>query len=712
MFPVFSLVLADEQSSDNKSQIRMLVPGTVLSSGRFQIHELAGIMQIRVNANQLPWDEVRLLPRPDNDENRGIVPLISGQVRVWSEYYRSSFYISDSAGMGAYGEVWRGFMLDGPKQTPIVLKRVFSHKGMQVLSSSMREVYFGSHLGQERVHISRLISHFVEDHDLWLVFYDEGISLYQAIFHPVFVNGLSIMYRSFFWEQTRKEPNLTMRIIRQILLGLVDLHALGITHRDIKLENIFIEPGTGHVRIGDFGSAARGSDGPEMLQSLFPPNGPSLQEETSRYAPPERSNVSPDSPLGVETSFDMWSVGILWLELILGTIDLGLDERKGICVRYPVCTDLGERIKTRDPYGQGITDAGVLELISHLLAFDPKMRPSALEALNHRVFSVDQEPPTVGLLAYDNTENRFRYEVRTALSQGGRSNMEDFIATASENGFRLVCVFDGHNGGSVSKFLSEELPKTLFGLSATRSLRQALRLVTDRVALFRDQFSPLEGSTACCALINEISGQVEVLNIGDSRLIVVESVSDSVWQPEVGGRVRFGPDLRRNGRVVEIRDNVVIVTPDGQEHRRTVAKKYSPESDQPVRTRQISLDHKPDSPGEITYIESHGGFVSGSPARVNGILAISRSIGVQELSRFVRSEADFFSLSLTKSTKRLVIATDGIWDVLSNQEVAELSETGPDEVINEASRRGGRDNMAVAILDIISDSLIRVDDEL
>lgn len=44
-------------------------------------------------------------------------------------------------------------------------------------------------------------------------------------------------------------------IIFQLARALSFLHARHICHRDVKPANVFIDPQTGHVQLGDYGSA-------------------------------------------------------------------------------------------------------------------------------------------------------------------------------------------------------------------------------------------------------------------------------------------------------------------------------------------------------------------------------------------------------------------------------------------------------------------------
>ena len=98
---------------------------------------------------------------------------------------------------------------------------------------------------------------------------------------------------------------------------------------------------------------------------------------------------------------------------------------------------------------------------------------------------------------------------------------------------------------------------------------------------------------------------------------------------------------------------------------------------------QLSVDHKPDIPSEASRIRSCGGRVSQSgnvgPMRVwmaeknSPGLAMSRSIGDNLIHSFgVSSEPDIFERHLSEEDEFLVIGSDGLFEFLSNQDVATI----------------------------------------
>ncbi|MBA0700653.1 hypothetical protein Goari_020715 [Gossypium aridum] len=88
----------------------------------------------------------------------------------------------------------------------------------------------------------------------------------------------------------------------------------------------------------------------------------------------------------------------------------------------------------------------------------------------------------------------------------------------------------------------------------------------------------------------------------------------------------------------------------------------------------LSFDHKPDRPDELARIEAAGGrviFVNG--ARVEGILAMSRAIGDKYLKPIVSSEPEITLTKRQPEDECLILASDGLWDVLSSDLACEVA---------------------------------------
>lgn len=85
------------------------------------------------------------------------------------------------------------------------------------------------------------------------------------------------------------------------------------------------------------------------------------------------------------------------------------------------------------------------------------------------------------------------------------------------------------------------------------------------------------------------------------------------------------------------------------------------------RAIPLSVDHKPDRSDELARIEAAGGrviFLNG--ARVEGILAMSRAIGDKYLKPVVIAEPEITFTKREPEDECLILASDGLWDVLSS----------------------------------------------
>ncbi|KAG5385694.1 hypothetical protein IGI04_037164 [Brassica rapa subsp. trilocularis] len=123
------------------------------------------------------------------------------------------------------------------------------------------------------------------------------------------------------------------------------------------------------------------------------------------------------------------------------------------------------------------------------------------------------------------------------------------------------------------------------------------------------------------------------------------------------------------------------------------------------RTMQMSTDHEPRA--ERSSIENRGGFVSNLPGdvpRVNGQLAVSRAFGDKGLKTHLSSEPDITDAYVDSQTDVLVLASDGIWKVMSNEEAMEIARRVKDpqkaakELTAEALRRESKDDISCVVV--------------
>lgn len=82
----------------------------------------------------------------------------------------------------------------------------------------------------------------------------------------------------------------------------------------------------------------------------------------------------------------------------------------------------------------------------------------------------------------------------------------------------------------------------------------------------------------------------------------------------------------------------------------------------------LSCDHKPDRPDELLRVQARGGrVIYWDGPRVLGVLAMSRAIGDNYLKPFVISEPEVTVTERSDEDECLILASDGLWDVVSNE---------------------------------------------
>ncbi|KAL1568374.1 protein-serine/threonine phosphatase [Salvia divinorum] len=196
--------------------------------------------------------------------------------------------------------------------------------------------------------------------------------------------------------------------------------------------------------------------------------------------------------------------------------------------------------------------------------------------------------------------------------------MEDYVFAesrqADENELGLFAIFDGHLSREIPNFLKSHLFNNIlkepdFWTATDAAIRRAYR-ITDSTILEKAKDLGKGGSTAVTAILINCRKLV-VANVGDSRAVIC-----------------------KNG----------------------VAK-------------QLSIDHEPES--ERDTIENKGGFVSKFPGdvpRVDGQLAVARAFGDKTIKDHLSSEPDVIVETIDDETEFMILASDGVWKVMSNEE--------------------------------------------
>lgn len=225
-------------------------------------------------------------------------------------------------------------------------------------------------------------------------------------------------------------------------------------------------------------------------------------------------------------------------------------------------------------------------------------------------------------------ENNF-LKVGASSMQGWRNNMEDSyvqkLCFNDDKDSHYFAVYDGHGGVGTSRFAMKQLHLMLAKQPEYRkgeiscAMKNTFMKFDETLKSQSLTYNDLSGSTAVSVLVK--NEKIYCANIGDSRAVA-----------SVRGHAQL-----------------------------------------------LSFDHKPHHERERARIELAGGFVEGN--RVNGNLALSRAFGdfmfkqnaeMSPEEQIVTASPDVLVKDITSEHEFVVLASDGIWDVMNNQDVVEF----------------------------------------
>lgn len=136
----------------------------------------------------------------------------------------------------------------------------------------------------------------------------------------------------------------------------------------------------------------------------------------------------------------------------------------------------------------------------------------------------------------------------------------------------------------------------------------------------------------------------------------------------------------------------------------------------------LTDDHKAAREDETARVEAAGGqILFWNGVRVMGLLAVSRAIGDHSLRPYVIADPEVTVVNRHPGDELLVMASDGLWDVISNQEACALAKkcllrarqkgstrenaarVAATVLTRAAVDRGSRDNITVLVIDLMQD---------
>jgi len=195
-------------------------------------------------------------------------------------------------------------------------------------------------------------------------------------------------------------PMIFVRLyMYQLLRALAHIHASSICHRDIKPQNLLVNPQTAVLKLCDFGSAKQ-----------LVPGEPNVSYICSRYyRAPELIFGATD----YTCSIDVWSAGCVLAELMMGQpifpgesgVDqlveiiklLGTPTKESIKEMNPNYTEFKFPTIKAHPWSKVFkknTPANAIDMCSALLEYSPKKRFTAWDSLTHTFFDELRNPDT------------------------------------------------------------------------------------------------------------------------------------------------------------------------------------------------------------------------------------------------------------------------------------------------------------------------------
>jgi len=251
--------------------------------------------------------------------------------------------------------------------------------------------------------------------------------------------------------------------------------------------------------------------------------------------------------------------------------------------------------------------------------------------------------------------------------KGKRRTMEDThvvadpVDASAAADLGLFAVFDGHGGKGASAYCQEHIlavVKEELAAAPDAVEPEGLKRIFAKVdAGIKESGVDFAGSTAAVCIWDRAKRCVRVANVGDTHAVIIPAAED---------------------------DEKKLLTD---------------------KARRLTVEHHCEG-DELERIKAAGGFVNAG--RVNGMICVSRSLGDHNMKNLLISEPAVATVEAVPVGSILLIACDGIWDVMTTEDAvaAIAAPPSPTETAAECAKRilktaydkGSQDNLSVMIV--------------